>query len=178
MKPIITIIIAICALKISAQENYYKSTKTFHENGYTYQCDVQDDSDFITLYNKDNKLTYVDKIFKSTGEQVSMLDNNVEFEEENWTRPKCFSIVNNAFSDIEKRKLKGARFTIVMYIDPNSGKVSEVKFRFASFQPYATIPVSVYRTIEIELKKNIWFTPTEYGKKMNYIYIGWKQQPE
>lgn len=178
MKTIITIVITICALTVSAQENYYKSAKTFNENGYTYQCDVQEDSDFITLYNKSNRLTYVEKIYRNTGERVSMQTNKVEFEEDNWTRPKCFSIVNNAFSDIEKQKVKDSKFAIVMYIDPNSGKVLEVKFRFACFQPYATIPVSVYRKIELELKKNIWFTPTEYGKRLNYIYIGWKQQPE
>jgi hypothetical protein len=36
----------------------YKKTTTFEVDGYTYQCDVDDGSQFVTLYNKENKLTY------------------------------------------------------------------------------------------------------------------------
>lgn len=178
MKLILTIIVyIICALGASAQENYYEYTKTFNENGYTYQCDVQD-SRLVILYNKKNKYTYVDQILRNTGEPISIKEHKQEFEEETWTRPKCFSIVNNAFSSLEKTRIKGLKFTIVMYVNPDSGEVSEVMFRFGSFQPYATIPVSVYRKIEIELKKNIRFVPTAEGKKLNYILIGWRQEPE
>jgi len=33
----------------------YKKTTTFEVDGYTYQCDVDDGSQFVTLYNKENK---------------------------------------------------------------------------------------------------------------------------
>ncbi|WP_367997137.1 DUF5043 domain-containing protein [Bacteroides caecimuris] len=36
--------------------------------------------------------------------------------------------------------------------------------------------MSVYREIEVELKKNIWFTTTEEGKKMNYLVRMWNQE--
>ena len=42
--------------------------------------------------------------------------------------------------------------------------------------PFATIPVSVYRKIELELKKNIWFVPTTEGKKMNFLVRMWSQE--
>ena len=45
----------------------YKKTTTFEVDGYTYQCDVDDGSQFVTLYNKENKLTYKDIVYKATG---------------------------------------------------------------------------------------------------------------
>ncbi|WP_235817246.1 DUF5043 domain-containing protein [Bacteroides congonensis] len=85
-------------------------------------------------------------------------------EDEDWTAPKRIEIVNDVFSSLEKERLKGSKFTILLYIDSNLGQVSEVEFQFSSFWPCATIPLSVYRKIETELKKNIWFTPTAEGK--------------
>ena len=45
----------------------------------------------------------------------------------------------------------------------------KVDFDFVTFNPFATIPVSVYRQIEIQLKEKVWFVPTEFGKGLNYI---------
>ena len=42
-----------------AQTNYYTTTKTFNEQGYIYQCDVDTESGDINLYNKNNKWTYI-----------------------------------------------------------------------------------------------------------------------
>lgn len=47
------ICISLCTTYIYAQTNYYAVTKTFNENGYTYQCDVAA-SKTVTLYNKSN----------------------------------------------------------------------------------------------------------------------------
>lgn len=175
---IILITFAVCALKISAQVNYYESARIFNENSYTYRCDVAE-SRLVTLYNKENKLANVDQINKITGKFTSALySNKRQLQEDTWTKPKCFSIVNNAFSEEEKQRVKGSEFTITMYIDSDSGKVSEVDFHFSIIRPYATIPVSVYRKIEVELKKNIWFTPTEEGKKLNYLVLWWRQEPK
>ena len=33
----------------------YKKTTTFEVDGYTYQCDVDDGSQFVTLYNKEKQ---------------------------------------------------------------------------------------------------------------------------
>ena len=99
-------------------------------------------------------------------------------ESDTWTRSKRFSIVNSAFSASEKQRIKGHDFTIIMYINSGTGKVDEVSFEFPNFRPYATIPVSVYRKIETEIKKNIWYTPTTVGKKLNYIFYWWAQEPK
>ena len=92
------------------------------------------------------------------------------------TKRKCYSIVNNAFSAGEKQRTRGYELRISMYIDSNTGKVREVDFTFLAGNPFATIPISVYREIEVELKKNIWFTTTAEGKKMNYLVRTWRQE--
>ena len=53
-RTILTQIIIVCSIVSTfAQTNYYEATKTFVENGYTYQCDVPAYK-LITLYNKAN----------------------------------------------------------------------------------------------------------------------------
>lgn len=175
MKTIITIISMLFCVSMFAQTNFYEVTKTFHENGYTYQCDVPPGK-LVTLYNKSNTLTYMSQVYISSGE-ILPVDNRVGLlEDDSWTKLKCKSIVNNAFSAEEKKRMTGREFTISMYISPETGKVIEVNFIFTTFSPYATVPVVVYRKIELELKKNIWFTPTVEGKKLNYLIRFWRQE--
>ncbi|NDV67027.1 DUF5043 domain-containing protein [Bacteroides sp. 224] len=175
------IIIAICLLccvaSVSAQTNYYTTTKTFYENDYVYQCDV-DAAKIVTLYNKSNNLMYIQQVYKSSGEIFIMPDNYIPLcADDNWTRTKRLSIVNNAFSSSEKQRVRGKKLSVTMYISPDTGKVIEVSFLFGNFEPYATIPVSVYRKIEMELKNNVWYTPTTEGRKLNYIALWWAQEP-
>ncbi len=170
MKIILTLVsLLFCANSIFAQTNYYTSTKRFDENGYSYQCDV-DQSKGVTLYNKNNQWTNIDQIYKSSGKKFIMDDDCPDvIEFDTWVDPKCESIVNNAFSAVEKLRVKGHELFISMYVSPDTGKVIDVDFFFVTFDPYATIPVSVYRKIEIDIKQNIWFVPTDEGKKLNYI---------
>ena len=72
--------------------------------------------------------------------------------------------------------MKRRGLTIAMYISPTTGKVMEVNFQFTTFNPAATIPLSVCRQIETNLKNNVWFTPTDYGKTLNYIFLGWRYE--
>jgi hypothetical protein len=99
-------------------------------------------------------------------------------ESDTWTRSKRFSIVNAAFSDSEKQRIKGYDFNIKMYINSSTGRVDEVSFEFHRSGPFATIPVSVYRKIETEIKKELWFTLTAEGKMLSYIFYWWAQEPK
>ncbi|WP_128832573.1 DUF5043 domain-containing protein, partial [Bacteroides thetaiotaomicron] len=60
----------------------YKKTTTFEVDGYTYQCDVDDGSQFVTLYNKENKLTYEKIVYKDTGKTYigSWSSNVIEYD--------------------------------------------------------------------------------------------------
>ena len=176
MKTFISLIVYLCyAVCINAQSNLYKETKIIQGNGYTYQCKVE--SAFIAnLYNTEQQFVEKAQINRNTGEYSSMTDSYTpQFEMETWTRPKCYAIVRNAFSEEEKQRLKGKILMISLYIHPDTGKVVDVSFSFSNRENFATIPIDVYRKIELELKKNIWFTPTEHGKQFNYILLWWKQ---
>lgn len=166
----------LCSADMFAQTSYYTETKTFHENGYVYQCDVVQESKMVTLYNKENQLTYVDQIDKTTGKELPLFDELDDVVDDDWTRAKSEEIVNRAFSVEQKKAVKGRVLLISMYISPETGRVVEVKFETATFCPFAKIPVSVYRQIEVGLKDSIWFTPTADGRKLNYIYRGWNQE--
>ncbi len=168
-----------CSIEASAQTYYYNNTKTFNENGYTYQCDVENGSGYITLYNKSNKLTYVNMVNKSTGEPFSIPtpDGPYTFEEESWVEPKYTSIINNAFTAAEKQRLKGDELSITLYISPETGRIMELNFNFVTDNPFATIPVSVYRNIETQLKEQIWFIPiASEAAKYNYLFYHWRQE--
>ena len=160
-----------------AQMYYYDVTKTFKEQGYTYQCDVPSYGT-VTLYNKENKLTYTDVIYKSSGEIYSPepWEHIPLFENNSWTKDKCYSIVNNAFSTIEKQRIKDFKLMTTLCISPDTGKVLEVNFSFIDTSPFATIPVSIYRKIETEIKSQVWFNITAEGKKLNYIMLFWRQK--
>ncbi|MGP1624237.1 DUF5043 domain-containing protein [Bacteroides heparinolyticus] len=168
---IISFLLIFCTAYTMAQTNYYAVTKTFQENGYTYQCDVS--HGLVKLYNKENKLTYVRQIFKDTKEVPGFGFDFDDVVEETWTRPKSLSIVNNSFTPEQKQRMGTQSVGICMYISPETGKVVEVDFTLATFSPFATIPLSVYRKIEIELKQQIWFTPTKDGKRLNYLMRFW-----
>ena len=177
-----TIIISICtffcAINLCAQTYYYSTTKTFNENGCTYQCDVRE-SKMVTLYNSSNKWIYTYPTYKSTGENFVQTDEGIDLlENDNWTDAKFESIISAALSANEKQRVKGDMLFVFMYINSSTGKVDEVSFEFHSRDPFATIPVSVYRKIETEIKKNIWFTLTTEGKNLNYIYFWRSFEPK
>lgn len=174
---LLPVIFLFCIAGVHAQTYYYNTTKTFYENGYTYQCDVPE-SKMVTLYNNTNKLTYTDVAYKASGQVYfpqSINDPEI-YEEGTWVESKYTSIVNNAFTATEKQRLKGHKLGITMYISSDTGKVIEVRFRFTTNNPFATIPVSVYWNIETQLKKDIWFTSTAEGKKLNHMICNWRQE--
>ncbi|WP_373801548.1 DUF5043 domain-containing protein [Bacteroides heparinolyticus] len=168
---IVSFMLFFCAVYTAAQTNYYTDTKTFQENGYTYQCDVS--YGLVKLYNKENKLTYVRQIFKDTKEVPGFGFDFDDVVEETWTKPKSLSIVNNAFTAEQKQRMGTECVGICMYISPETGKVVEVAFDFTTVSSFATIPLSVYRKIEVELKQQIWFTPTKDGKRLNHLMRSW-----
>ena len=175
MRTFITFIIYLCsATCIYAQSNLYDETKKIQGNGYTYQCKVT--GILADLYNAEQQFVETQQVNRKTGEHFSMKDAYTPLlSQDTWTRPKCYSIVRNAFSEEEKQKLKGQLLTVSLYIHPDTGKVIDVMFTVSNRNEFTTIPISVYRKIELELKRNVWFTPTDHGKEFNYILLWWKQ---
>lgn len=167
-------------MNLSAQPNYYTETKTFHEIGYIYQCDVNRST--VYLYNVETRFyNKVEQIDLRTGKKYNgLLHMLPHLERESRTKPQCYSIVNKAFPAEIKAKNNGMELSIDLYIDPTTGKIADVVFCFPSDEsitPYPLAPVSVYREIEVELKKTVQFTPSAEGKNLNYIFMFWMQDP-
>jgi len=175
---ILLIILLFVLTGLSAQTYYYNVSKFFHEDGYSYRCDVNTEAGSVSLYNANNVKTNERYAFKDG----SPLTSSVRFgrvkliESDTWTKKKCNTIINNAFSSVEKQRVKGRRLSVCMTIDTNTGNVIEVDFWFRTDVGYSTIPVSVYRNIELGLKENIWFTLTNTGKKLNFIKRSWMHE--
>lgn len=160
---------------IQAQTNYYDTTKTFYENGYVYQCDVDEASGMVTLYNRENNYTY-DRYANKDGSQVSsdiLLGEVALIEDDNWTRKTCSAIADNVFSSDERKRVRDEKYGVAMIIDTSTGKVIGVHFTFLHNNAFGTIPVSTFRKLELELKQKIWFTLTPEGKQLTFIQIGW-----
>ena len=167
---------------VAAQTNYYVTTKTFHENGYTYQCDVPKSGE-ITLYNNLNKWTYVDQMKKGTNTPfyIKMEDYDTDpltvEDEHNIYNDSIYKvIVNDAFGSY-KGKMKGFELFIILSISSETGEISELYFNFLESTPYVTVPVSVYREIETKLV-GLKYTLTPLAKTLNYVYQWWAIEPK
>ena len=164
-----------CMESVLAQTNYYTETKTFYENGYTYQCDVEE-SGTVTLYNKSSKWIYKQMIYKDTGKQyIADYDTPDIYEEiSDEFSHQCDSIINNAFSTEEKRRIKDNFFILMLYANSETGVIEDVVFEFVKIDPYATVPVSVYRKIEVGIKQKLRLVPTAEGRRLSYLFC-WNQ---
>ena len=160
--------------------NHYTKTKTFVMDGYSYQCDVNQASLFINLYNKANKWTYTNDVYKDTGEPFigneGSRDPRIVYDPV--MIDLAYDIVDNAFTKAEVAQLEKSEIGITMFVNSESGRVDEVCFNTFTFTPYAKVPVRIYRDIEVKLKEKLKFIPMNEGKKLNYIFLAWFQLPK
>ncbi len=168
-------VIALFTIVVSiwGQTNYYSQTKTFEEDGYTYQCNATPWG-FVELYNKNNKLKGKFPAYRSTGKTYIEPEDGFHpvMEHDAKKRRKCQDIVRNAFTEQQKSACKGGRrLYITCYINSDTGKIDEVCFEFFKTSGYVGIPISVYRQIELGLKKEIQYGITDLGKQLNFIFF-------
>ena len=168
------VINAVAQQDCSWEVNHYKETKTFVEDGYTYQCDVN--YGLVTLYNKENKWTYEDQIDTRTGE-IYTVDLETAGSIDKSATQKVKEIIDNAFSREEAQRIKDNGFIIVLFINPIDGKIDEISYNFFSFDDCAKIPVSYYRDIETKIKEQVQITPLEEVKYLNYVLVAGSHVP-
>ena len=172
MRTIIFITMLFSAAFSVAQTNYYTTSKVFYSSGYIYQCDSSD-SRRIELYNVSNKWIGETVSYKSTGETFVMPDEGIQLTTHaSWlaNEKKVENIVNAVFTTAQKQTITDEELTIIMYINTETGKIDDVCFSFLKDEPYAYIPVSVYRNIELAIKENVQEVLTDEGRKLNFIY--------
>lgn len=179
--------ILLCLASLSAYaQYYYNNTKTFVEDGYTYQCDALKpksggDLAWVTLYNKANKYMDVDVVNKHTGVPVGRNEEHEKvFVEDMSIPPQVEKIICSAFTEEQKKDIQtwNMHLAVILHIETDDGSIADVVFQFLSYSAFGKIPVSVYRKIEVDLKKQIRFKLIEAGKKRNYLYFGITQEIE
>ena len=166
-KSIIVLSLIFCALFAYGQESLYEEYKVFNEEGYTYICNPQSNG-YVDLYNKNNKWVNTCPKYKDTGEYLEFGVSTLEYDMN--MKNVIQSVIYNAFTSEQIRTLRGYMLFAIMSLNSETGKLEEVYFSFKYYQPYAKIPVSVFRKMELELKEKVRFQPTEEGKKLDYIY--------
>ena len=170
----LTIALLFVTNSLYSQTNYYTETKTFYEDGYTYQVD-RCESGNIDVYNKDNKWINKDQTYKSTGEYFEMPDYGLELLDNKSYRAMrnvFYNVLEEILSKTENKSIINEEQIcfINFYIDSETGKVDDVRFSFHRTSGYVNIPISVFREIELKIKDLLTFVVTEEGKKINYIY--------
>ncbi len=160
---------------VAAQTRYYNESKTFKEDGYTYQCDVMEKIGWVKLYNAEEKWVAAPVTKKGSSEPFVMLVEDYEPLTTAGKNAKAFSAAiapcKKVATDIlnaYKTRLESDNLDITMGINPDTGKVEGVYFEFVNMSGYGTLPVSVYRQIEKGLIGK-QFTPTALGKTLSYI---------
>lgn len=172
-----------CALALTTQvlgqDGLYTRTRVLQEEGYTYKCDVTSYG-LVTLYNTTNKLTYQYCRDNRTGKAYSHKWGSPDIMEyEDWVWPTCYSIVNKAFTPEMKAQEGSLRELIItLCINSLSGNVMEVRYKFLSSPDciFQNVPISVFRTMELEFKK-LKFKVTEEARNLNHVLLVWSQDP-
>jgi hypothetical protein len=191
MKTILFIGILLFTTIVKAQTNYYTETKTFRENGFTYQADVDrvvdrllrsgtlrstdidmnDKTGKVILSNKNNRYRFLPLTFRD-GTPVDWDTWEVTWE----GHPLSIGnnvrvIINSILSASERERMGKHRLEVTVFFNSDTGRAMETHFAFDTDNPFATLSVSVYRKIELEILRQITITPTPYGRRLSFI--GW-----
>ena len=178
MKKLIILIIAtIFTLGLFAQNNTVVTT-TIQGDGYTYVKETWNNTLKVKLYNKENEYTNTPLVNKNTGERPSIRIQEKRVEDDDLTFSRIDMIINKAFTDAQKEAVKGHCFGIAIYINSTTGRIMEIDYSFIKTSPFAEIPVSVFREIELKVKDEICFMITDDGRKYNYVYFFWMHEIE
>ena len=164
----------LCASGAAAQTNFFNVTRTFHENGFTYQADVLA-GEWVVLYNRANRFTNVRQGFTDgspLNEFIVEREGDVERTTEVHAKLLAQYLIRNAFSAAERNRLReGEVIFVTLRICPHTGNIIDVEFEFLRQQSYATIPVSTWRRLELALKEQVRFTPTTFARNnLNFIF--------
>lgn len=151
-------------------------TNTLQGDGYTYIQKIDSLPGFVILYSNENIYVDVPQVYKSTGLQIPMDLREKWIEDDNWSYNKSREIVNDAFSVDQRLRVSDRKLGIGIYIDSMTGRIVDVVYYYLKRGPFAQIPLSVFREIEVKLKEEIYFTLTEAGRNVNYVFLGWNHE--
>lgn len=173
MKIVFLTVLLFCVTNLFAQTNSYTSTKVFNEGEYSYQCDVSSVGN-VALYNTSNSWINKEQIVKTTNAIFVYEDFYLDLiTDESWTqnRIEFQMIMRNAFVDLDLEVLRqGEELYVNFYINPETGKVDDVRFYFDCNACYTYLPVSFFRQLELAIKERCQYVTTDMAKILNYVY--------
>ena len=185
-----TLLLFLTALMIGAETfaqqldfvtpGYYRKDTIYVMNGYSYCCEGK--TGLVTLYNAGYQNKWVKKrlVYKETGKYFdSNRGKRNPIINDSSMDQRVLDIIDNGFTKEFAASLKGdEQLNIVMYLNSETGKVEEVKFWFIDIDAYASLPISTYRNIELQLIRDVSYTPSAIGKQLNYIMLSLMRRPK
>ena len=153
---------------MNAQTRFYDTDRTFNEQGFTYVSHEM--GALVRLHNREQRwIGVMERNRDGTGGGEMELPPPFQTNSHAQMNQLARTIINNAFTPAERQRIRGERLTVIMYLDTNTGRVDDVEFRFVRVGGFATIPVTTYRRIELELKERIQFVMTDAGRRRNVV---------
>jgi hypothetical protein len=171
--------------------NYYPETSgTITKSGYTYKyrnpkyTGIEytgiELSSSVELYNATNSFLDVEWAYKDgsplPGEKILGKVKTHDFTAASQTIGQTWAMVDGVFTTSQKNMLAGKSMIISVRFNPATGTISDVYFEFFRNDPFVSIPVETYRSVELALKQNLTITVTDDGRKLNYIQLFWEQE--
>lgn len=161
-----------------AQADVYQSTRRIEKEGYAYQVDNENGR--VIIYNAENQFTYRTRTNKDgteadnlvqLGITKTLIHGPVDYD---LIRVVSGTFINPyvpVFLLENPTELKGLLITLI--IEPETGKVQEVDYRFSINSPYSRVPIEAYRNIETELIRLMQFEVTDAGKQLSHCMFIW-----
>ena len=159
----------ICNLSF-AQTKVYNASKEIKGTDYTYLCEVRNGV-FVTLKNKKCVFRGLQQISNVSKSEVE--EKDVPFlKNDDASHAQVLTVCNEVLGQFFTTKMDKKHNPLVLnlFISSETGRITDVYFCFATVQKCGEIPPEVYRDLELKLKKDVLFEPTEEGKKVNYIF--------
>ena len=164
---------------VGAQTHFYNETRTFYGRGFVYQADVKYGD--VTLYNRDAG-NFIGVLQTHRDGSFICGEDRRRYGVVEWATNVPMMhlaerIVIEAFTPAERLRLNELepweRLWLRLIICSDTGRVKEVHFRFFYDSSFATIPVSTFRRMEVAIKEQVLFIPTDFGRSLNFISAGW-----
>ena len=89
---------------------------------------------------------------------------------------RIYAITDNAFTEEQIAMIGKDFFQITLNISSSTGEVTDVYFMIFPDTYYASIPIEVFRKMELQFK-DIVFELTEQGRNLTYVYLSWETTP-
>ncbi len=153
-----------------AQSKYYNESKEIQCEDYTYSCVVRNNV-LVTLVNTESVYRGLKQIDLASEQEVEEMDISY-LQNDDISHKQLLTVCGDILAQylITEMDKNHAPLELGLYINPQTGKIMDVTFSFAAFRKCGQLPPSVYRELELRLKKDVHFEASEEGKRVNYIY--------